>query len=162
MKVHLTACFCLLIAAMLPGETFLLLAGETRNGETGPQFYRSREGLLDAFYEAGHISFDMPFDGNNGDWDLPHFAEPILIARGGGARYLAAAQITTDLSLSEEEFHIEGQARFALWDVEKKEMVDQGTFSIDEQGEKIDYEQTQYRIGWQLGQELIRIWVDNH
>ena len=33
---------------------------------------------------------------------------------------------------------------------------------VGTQGEKIDYEQTQYRIGWQLGQELIRIWVDNH
>ena len=45
---------------------------------------------------------------------------------------------------------------------EKQEMIDQGTFSIDEQGEEIDYEQTQYRFGLQLGQELIRIWMDNH
>ncbi len=117
---------------------------------------------MDAFFEAGHISFDMTFDGNSGEWDLHHFAEPILVARRGGARYLAAVQITTELSFSEEKLHIVGQARFALWDVEKNEMIGQGTLGIDERGEEIDYEQTQYRFGLELGQELIRIWLDNH
>ena len=154
------------LAITLPiyGETFLVIAEEIRNGEACPQPLPSKEGLMTALFDQGHIIFDTGAYTVRVDWDYLGFSEPLTIAREGGARFLMATLIESQLQKqSGESARIGSSAHYFLLDVNSSTLIGTGKLFMDNNGqeEELNYDAMLFSLGEKLADELLRLWKGN-
>jgi len=85
--------FFVLGSVLCFGQTFLIVAKETRDGEELSRPFAGQEGMIAAMFDLGFVSFDTGLYAPSVDWEAKEFQEPLDIARQGLAQYILAAEI---------------------------------------------------------------------
>jgi hypothetical protein len=92
-KTRIVVLLWLFLAAPMFGETFLVVVQEYRGGDRQELPLASMEGLMSAMFDLGHITFETGLYRPRMSWDDLQFAEPLRLAREGGAGYLAVVRV---------------------------------------------------------------------
>ncbi len=162
--LYLTLLMVLAIISPIHGDTFLIITEETQNGEAFPQPFPSKEGLMTVLFDQGHIIFDTGAYAAKVDWDHLSFSEPLDIARQGGAHFLIAARIESQLQKkSDKAVRIVSRALYFLLDVDNSALLGRGVLSMDNYGqeEELNYNTILFSLGKKLADELLRIWEES-
>jgi hypothetical protein len=164
MSKKLLCAACLLALGLvrsLHGETFLVLVQELRNGEAAPRPFASQEGLMSAMFDLGHITFETgPYE-PAADWEAGSFPEPLTLAREGGASYLAALRVDTQVAPrgQGEGVEIRGRAVFMLFDVASSRLLGQGEMEVSSVsgGGEMTYEDFLFQTGEKAAREVLAL-----
>ena len=149
----------LLMLAILPevGADSFFVCVQENGGDYSP----AKEGLFNGLFEHDHIVFDDA----QGRYIVPSaeadFKELIGLAARGGAEFLVAARVTSDLTnLSEEIVSIKSKAYYYFIDVKLGKLVAENELSRAVQGEKaeVDSDKLIYLLGEDLSREIDSIW----
>jgi hypothetical protein len=126
-------------------QTFMIVASEVRNGEALTRPFASQEGMIEGMFDLGFVSFDTGPYAPAVDWGTLDFAEPLVIARQGLARYLLAAEVRsiteprdpktlppdTGESPAQGLLKIETSVEYHLFDVRSKTSMGRGEAFFD-------------------------------
>lgn len=128
----------LLVLSLAPAVagTFFLYIEENFNGSPG--FYLSgiRGGIIDAFFESGHIIFDNALDpGGKQLITTGGLGEIFGTALKGGAEYLIAVSVvSTGETLADRSEQITARCGYRLYRVATGELLETGSLEFDNAG----------------------------
>ena len=152
-----TAILIILALASFPvfPDTFLVIAEETRDGEEYHQPLPSKEALMSFLFDHDHIVFDTGAIELTVDWDVLGFKEPLAVAGRGGARFLIAYRVESQLNPAVPGRNpkgaplIESLAHYALFEVKTSSLIGSGRLVMDNHGqeEELPYEKLLNKIG---------------
>ena len=138
------------------------------NGDAVKRLSYSLEGgVMDEFFEHGHIVFNMGSEDNEvGDFRIDDETFPLYMAKSGGASFLLKVYLTyrKQNPVPEEDSGqlIVSSARYNYFDVEKTEpiktgVIDAGVYFGGTGEEKGSPEEHSFTVGQILAQEALRI-----
>jgi hypothetical protein len=102
--------FSILVCLPCFGETFLVMVREIRDGEELARPFASQEGMLEAMFDLGFVSFDTGLYAPAVDWAAMDFQEPLTIAREGRAQYVLAAEVCSTTEKRDLQSEADGAA----------------------------------------------------
>ena len=157
------------LAPRVFGDTFLIVTEEFRNGDYIEAPTPSQEGVMSAMFDLGHITFETGMYRPEMEWDRLAFAEPMLIARQGGARFLAAVRVFAevaprrdgpDQSADAPPFggrEITSRAEYLLFDAETSLLLGRGELTASNlSGERaLSYDELLFKTGEGVARELV-------
>lgn len=119
--VALGLIFLLVCPLLCFGQTFLIVTKESRDGEELSRPFASQEGMIEAMFDLGYVSFDTGLYAPSVDWEAKEFEEPLGIARQGLAQYILAAEVQ---SVTEKRILGSGSGNDSAKDLEAELMID--------------------------------------
>jgi hypothetical protein len=93
MKKAVLLFLLILVSISCRGETFFVLVSEIRDGKELGRPSASQEGVIEAMFDLGFISFDSGPYRPAVNWTTMDFREPLAIARQGLAQFILAAEV---------------------------------------------------------------------
>jgi hypothetical protein len=137
------------------------------NGDTAKRLSYSLEGgVMDEFFERGHIVFNMGSEDNEaGDFRIDDETFPLYMAKSGGASFLLKVYLTYRKNSPDPEVDkgrlIVSSVRYDYFDVEKTESIKSGVIDakmyFSGNGEKTGSpEEHSFTVGQILAQEALR------
>ena len=166
----LTAFLAFALPASARAETFLLYIEELKDGEAAPPPLPSLEGVMAGMFDLGHIFFDTGAYVPEFVWETRQFRELLGIARAGGAHFLAAAQVLSQVlppaqgggsDGSARGFaEVRARARYYLLNVETSALMGQGELALDNCGreQELTYEALLFQVGEMTARQISRLW----
>jgi len=151
-----------LLAALAPAETVMLLVDERLDGEPAARPLASLEGLMAGMFEAGFVTFDPGPYQPEADWERQQFAEPLELARDGAAHYLATVRVESR-TLEGGEAHppavYRALAAFCLWQTGSGQLLGRGELALDnqEREREVTYQALLFETGERVARELARL-----
>ncbi len=118
-------------------------------------------GVMDEFFENGHIVFDMGNE-KNGDsrFSIDHDTFPLYLAESGGASFL----LRVSVRFSEEPLHEDGvrwspkSAEYDFWQVNDAQVLKKGTIpAVQIEDESGPPEKTSFNLGKAVAQEALGV-----
>jgi hypothetical protein len=152
MRITVFICILLLLVGhALFSETIFLYVEENGHGEK--LNFSVREGLFNGLFERDHIVFDDVRAGARIEWEKKDFKGLIDSAAEGGARYLIAVRVTSQVyPLGDTPASIKSFARYYCVEVRKETLVGEGELMQDNLGreEQIGGEALSLLLGEEL------------
>ena len=135
----------------LGAETIFVYLEESCNGEKGNYLTEIKEGIFDAFFEAGHIVFDNTRDkGRNSCVKNKDFSVPLAAAVKGGAGYLLAVGVeSTVVKIQENVERISTTAQVYLLEASAGDIIYSGRVELSNSGNETLV--TRDKLGFELG-----------
>jgi hypothetical protein len=142
-------------------ETIYVYLEESCNGENGIYLSEIKEGIFDAFFEAGHIVFDNIRDkGSKTYVKNKDFSMPLKAAVKGGAGYLLAVGVESKVDkINENTEKISSSAQVYLLQTSTGEIIYSGKVELCNSGKEDLL--TKDKLGFELG-VMITALLDNH
>jgi hypothetical protein len=162
----------LLLGPPLFGGTILAIVEEYRAGDLQGTPSASQEGLMSAMFDLGHITFETGLYRPEMSWERMQFAEPLRLAREGGAGYLAVVRVFAESNaraaveggtgdqLSEgRRLDLTTRAEYLLFDADSSTLLGRGEVqtSSAEAGRELTYDELLFQTGERVAGELAKL-----
>jgi hypothetical protein len=173
MKKAILLCLLIIVSASCRGETFFIVVSEIRDGEELKRPSPSQEGIIEAMFDLGFVSFDSGHYRPAADWTTMDFREPLAIARQGLAQFILAAEVRSVTRQrepgaaqqdsgrrdSDPPLAIDTSVRYCLFEVSGAALLAEEEMELDnssKQARELSYSEFLHSVGREIAVRCIR------
>jgi hypothetical protein len=165
MKKAVLLFLLILVSISCRGETFFVLVSEIRDGKELGRPSASQEGVIEAMFDLGFVSFDSGPYRPAVNWTTMDFREPLAIARQGLAQFILAAEVrsVTERRVpaapqqaergSDPQLAIGTSVRYRLFEVSSAAVLAEEEMEMDNSAEQTRY-LSYYEFLHSVGREI--------
>lgn len=123
---------CIMTAALLEAETVLIFTRNSHNPEIEAVVMQQsalEDGVMEAFFDAGHIVFNAGVVETNEKLEIPSERLSFRMAKQGGAYYL----LEIDVEYREVDDSVEAEsAAYRFYEVMSGDLLTEGNLTVDD------------------------------